>query len=130
MPSSPPSAPVPPVDLPDRPLTEADREALESLKGVEAALAMVRVDGWAAGPLAGAATAFLLVHRAGWAVYDYGPSLAPDAPRAGWRRVWATSTPAHETPAVTEAWAALRAARREALGVEAWSVPSHPGGGA
>jgi hypothetical protein len=82
---------VPTVPLPDRPLTEADREALADREGVEAVLRMVRVDSAMAGPLAGAATAFLLVHRAGWAVY--------------------------ETVAVSEAWAALRRARREALEV-------------
>jgi len=121
---------IPPVPLPERPLTEADREALADREGVEAVLRMVRVDAPAGTRLAGAATAFLLVHRAGWAVYDYGPAVAPDAPRAGWRRVWATSTPAHETVAVSEAWAALRAARREALGAGAWSGESPAGGGA
>lgn len=105
-----------PVPLPEMPLLEADREALKSLEGVEAVLRMVRVDAPPGTRLAGAATAFLLVHRAGWAVYDYGPAVAPDVPRAGWRRVWATSTPAHETVAVSEAWTALRAARREVLG--------------
>ena len=109
---------VPPVPLPERPLREADREALESLEGVEAVLRMVQVDAPAGERLAGAATAFLLVHDAGWAVYDYGPCLGPGVPRAGWRRVWATSSPAHETVAVVEAWTALRRARREALGVE------------
>jgi hypothetical protein len=109
---------VPSVPLPERPLLEADREGLESLEGVEAVLRMVQVDAPAGGRLAGAATAFLLVHRAGWAVYDYGPCLGPDVPRAGWRRVWATPTPAHEAVAVSEAWTALRRARQEALGVE------------
>jgi len=111
---------VPPVPLPDRPLLEADREALESLEGVEAVLRMVRVDAPAGTRLAGAATAFLLVHTAGWAVYDYGPAVGADGARAGWRRVWATSTPADTVAGVVEAWAALRRARREALGVEGW----------
>jgi hypothetical protein len=125
-PQVPLAATVPPVPLPERPLTEADREALAEREGVEAVLRMVRVDGPPAAPLADAATAFLLVHRVGWAVYDYGPAVVPDAPRAGWRRVWATSTPAHEAVAVSEAWAALRAARREALGVEGWPSPASP----
>lgn len=126
MPSTSASAPVPPVPLPDRPLTEADREALADREGVEAVLPMVRVDAPEWTRLAGAATAFLLVHRAGWAVYDLGPCLGPDVPRAGWRRVWAASTPEQTTPAVCEAWAALRRARREALGVEGWPSPAAP----
>jgi len=114
LPQVPLAGTIPPVDLPDRPQTEADRADLE---GVEAALAIVRVDGPPADRLAGAATACLLVHRAG------GPCTTTSLLSRRMPHVLAgvgcgpTSIPAHETPAVTEAWAALRAARREVLGI-------------